>query len=260
MLSANSFAEELIGSFGGVSQRHYRPRDLVANPLSPKHVTLELLLASQSHLGPLTSLWNPANAQYIHGIRQGIHIISLDVTAAHLRRAANIIRGVTYAGGLVLFVGSRKGQDQCVIRAADLAGGCHLFERWIPGSITNSLQILKDCKVKYVNELDQEVEANDEQPSRVGKDLSPLIPMPIHHPLPIPFRQTMTGGWTPPLPFPNFTISSPSIPCMEWIVRIQQLTSFCSLRCVQMIAGVLGRAGEEGKVARLADAQAQTKR
>jgi len=126
-------------------------------------VSLELLLASQSHLGHATSLWHPGNAQYIFGIRDGIHIISLDVTAAHLRRAAKIVSAVVERGGLVLFVGTRAGQDRCVVKAAELAGGCHLFEKWIPGTITNGNQLLERCKVKVVDQYDREIPGYEEQ-------------------------------------------------------------------------------------------------
>ena len=135
----------------------------MTNPPRPSDVTLELLLASQSHLGHATSLWNPANSRYIFGIRDGIHIISLEATAAYLRRAAKVVTAVAERGGLILFAGTRSGQDRCVVKAAKLAGGCHLFERWIPGSITNGLQILGRCKLKVVDEFDNDMEGFDQQ-------------------------------------------------------------------------------------------------
>lgn len=63
----------------------------------------------------------------------------------------------------MLFVGTRDGQDRAVARAAELAKGYHLFERWIPGSITNGQQILGRCRTKVVNELDEEVKGFEEQ-------------------------------------------------------------------------------------------------
>ena len=115
-------------------------------------------MASQAHIGHSTSLWNPGNQRYIYGVRQGVHIISLEVTAAHLRRAAKVVEGVAYHGGLILFVGTRDGQDRCVVKAAQLSKGCHLFQRWIPGSITNGDQLLVRGRIKAVDELDQEIE------------------------------------------------------------------------------------------------------
>jgi small subunit ribosomal protein S2 len=160
---AKQTSESLIGGFGSNKSTTYKPNMLVNNPPSPSDITLELLLASQSHLGHATSLWNPANSQYIFGVRDGIHIISLDVTATHLRRAAKVVEAVTARGGLVLFAGTRPGQDRCVVKAAELSGGCHIFERWIPGSITNGLQILGKCQLKVIDEFDKEVPGFDDQ-------------------------------------------------------------------------------------------------
>jgi small subunit ribosomal protein S2 len=110
-------------------------------------------------MGAATSRWNPANAQYIFGIRDNTHIISLDATAAHLRRAAKVVTAVASRGGLILFVGTRAGQERAVVKAAELAGGYHLFERWVPGSLTNSTQILGRCRLKVVDEFDKEVKS-----------------------------------------------------------------------------------------------------
>jgi len=239
--------KKLLGSLGAEKAPHYEPHSLVTNPPSPSDVTLELLLASQSHLGHATSLWNPANAQYIFGIRDGVHIISLDVTASYLRRAAKVVSAVTERGGLVLFAGTRAGQDRCVVKAAELAGGCHLFERWIPGSITNGQQILGRCQVKVVDELDQEVPGFDEQ----------LID-----------RATLKPDLVVCLnPLENYVLlhecalnNIPTIGIIDtdanptWVTYAIPANDD-SLRCVQVIAGVLGRAGEEGKLRRLAFAK-----
>lgn len=115
-------------------------------------------------MGHSTSTWHPANARYIFGIREGIHIISLDATAAHLRRAAKIVSGTTERAGIVLFVGTRKGQRRCVVRAAELAGGCHVYDKWYGGTITNAQQILAGkARAKVVDEFDQEMPGFEKQ-------------------------------------------------------------------------------------------------
>lgn len=143
---------------GSDVHRRYLPEMLTVTPPRLEDVTLELLMASQTHMGHHTSRWNPANSRYIYGIRGGIHIISLEETAAHLRRAARVVEEVAYRGGLILFVGNRKGQMEVVTKAADLAGACHLFTRWIPGTITNRDQILSGEEIKIVDEKDEPLE------------------------------------------------------------------------------------------------------
>jgi small subunit ribosomal protein S2 len=154
---------EKIGPLGAKVNPTYQPYQLLHNPPSVSDVTLELLLASQAHLGHATSLWNPVNARYIFGIRDGIHIISLEQTAAHLRRAAKVVQGVAERAGIILFVGTRKYQPRTVVKAATMAGGCHLFSKWIPGSLTNGRLILGKAKLKVIDQLDRELEGFEEQ-------------------------------------------------------------------------------------------------
>ncbi|KAF2443970.1 ribosomal protein S2 [Karstenula rhodostoma CBS 690.94] len=236
-------SQALIGKLGSYITPHYQPHTLLSNPPSPADVTLELLLASEAHQGHATSLWNPANARYIHGIRQGVHIISLEATAAHLRRAAKVVQEVSRRGGLVLFVGTRDGQDRAVARASELAKGYHLFERWIPGSITNGQQILSKCRTKVVNGKDEEIPGFEEQ----------LMERPVLRPDLVVCMN----------PLENYVLlhecalnNIPTIGVIDtnadptWVTYPIPANDD-SLRCIQVIAGVLGRAGEAGQKQRL---------
>ncbi|KAI9852559.1 MAG: 37S ribosomal protein, mitochondrial [Thelocarpon superellum] len=224
---------------GSVLSRHYQPHTLISRPPSPKDITLELLLASQAHLGHSTSLWNPANQRYIFGVRQGIHIISLDVTAAHLRRAAKIVSAVCERAGLVLFVGTRAGQDRAVVNAAELAGGYHLFERWTPGGITNGQQILGHGKLKVVDHLGRDLPGYDDQ----------LVDYPALKPDLVVCLN----------PLENYVLlrecgqnNIPTIGIIDtdadptWVTYPIPANDD-SLRSVQVIAGILGKAGQEGQ-------------
>jgi len=119
-------------------------------------------MASQTHMGHHRSQWNPANARYVEGVRAGIHIIGLEQTAAHLRRAARVTEEVAYRGGLLLFVGTRKGHMDIVVRAAGLAGACHVFTKWSPGAITNHDLMLAKAGLHIVDENDQPVAGFEE--------------------------------------------------------------------------------------------------
>jgi small subunit ribosomal protein S2 len=207
-------------------------------------------MASQSHLGHSTSLWNPMNAKYIFGIRgeqDPIHIISLDVTASHLRRACKIVEGVASRGGLILFVGTRDGQARAVVKAAELAGGCHLFDKWTPGTLTNGQQILGRCKKKVLNELDREQHGFEPQlkyNAAVKPDLvvclNPLENYVLLHECGI--HNIPTIG----------VIDTDANP--TWVTYPIPANDD-SLRCVQVLAGALGRAGEAGQAKRLAEAR-----
>jgi ribosomal protein S2 len=228
---------------------HYKPHTLLTRPPSPQDITLELLIASQAHIGHATSLWNPANARYIFGIRgdtDPIHIIAPDQTASHLRRACKVVAGVAERGGLILFVGTRQGQARAVVRAAELAKGCHLFTKWIPGSITNGQQILGKCDKKVVNELDEEVPGFEDQlfdKPAVKPDLvvclNPLENYILLHECGL--NNIPTIG----------IIDTDANP--TWVTYPIPANDD-SLRAVQVIAGVLGRAAQQGQEIRLATA------
>ncbi|KAK7540506.1 mitochondrial 37S ribosomal protein uS2m [Phyllosticta citribraziliensis] len=247
---AKKHLKSVIANVGYDRQPFYQPHKLLTNPPRPSDVTLELLLASQAHIGHSTSVWNPANARYIFGVRQGIHIISLDVTAAHLRRAAKVVSEVTRRGGTVLFVGTRTGQDRSVVRAAQLAQGCHIFDKWIPGSLTNRHQLLNKCPTKLVNEFDQEVPGYEDQLTKMPAlmpDLVVTLNVRDHYIL----LKECGQNHIPTIGIVD-TDADPT-----WVTYPIPANDD-SLRCTNVIAGVLGRAGQEGHMRRAAAARQGT--
>ncbi|KAI8963461.1 hypothetical protein F5Y11DRAFT_356282 [Daldinia sp. FL1419] len=239
--------KSLIGRVGTKVQRTYRPGDVFLNPPGPKDVTLELLMASQAHMGHHASLWNPANARYIYGIRQGIHIISLEETAAHLRRAARVVEEVAYRGGLILFVGTRPGQTQIVTQAARLARACHLFTKWTPGSITNSEVILNGMPMQMLDEHDEPVDGFN----RHLTERRPLIPDLVVCLNPIENYVLLHEC---------ALVNVPTIGVIDTNAEPTWVTygipaNDDSLRCLAVIGSVLGRAGEAGHERRISDAK-----
>ncbi|KAI8633549.1 hypothetical protein F5Y19DRAFT_461913 [Xylariaceae sp. FL1651] len=232
-----------IGNLGTQVEALYRPGDLFLNPPGPEDVTLELLMASQAHMGHHTSRWNPANARYIHGIRQGIHIISLEQTAAHLRRASRVVEEVAYRGGLILFVGNRPGHMPIVTQAARLAGACHLFTKWIPGAITNSEVILSNMQMRMVDEHDEPIDGFKDHLN----DRRPLVPDLVVCLNPLENYTLLHECALTNVPTIGIidTNTEPS-----WVTYAIPANDD-SLRCLTVIGSVLGRAGGIGRDRRL---------
>ncbi|KAI5855301.1 ribosomal protein S2, flavodoxin-like domain-containing protein [Tricharina praecox] len=233
------------GMLGSTISPHYKPHRMVTSPPRPKDITLELLLASGAHLGHSTSLWNPANQRYIFGIRQGIHIISLEQTAAHLRRAAKVVEGVARNGGLVLFVGNRQGQDRAVVEAARMTGGCHLFGKWVPGTITNGTRIVGHGALVEKDFADR---ASPDGPLTGQDPLRPDLVVCLN-PLENYILLHECGLYGIPTIGVIDTDANPT-----WVTYPIPANDD-SLRCIQLIAGVLGRAGENGKNQRIRKTQ-----
>ncbi|CAG8353273.1 unnamed protein product [Penicillium salamii] len=226
----------------------YHPEDVLRNPPKPSQVTLELLLASGTHMGHSTSRWNPQNSRYIFGIREGVHMISLDQTAAYLRRAAKVVEEVAARGGLILFAGTRDGQKRAVVKAAELAKGYHIFERWIPGSLTNGQQILGHCETRVVNALDEEL-PDFKQDLADRPSLKPDLVVCLN-PLENAVLLHECGVNNVP------TIGIIDTDADPTRVTYPIPSNDDSLRATHLIAGVLGRAGEAGQLRRMKMAEA----
>ena len=239
----NQHIKQTTARLGSELDLHYEPQSLINNPPSVQDVSLELLMASQSHMGHSTSLWHPANSRYIFGVREGIHIISLDATAAHLRRAAKVVQSVAEYGGVILFAGTRPGQDRCVVRAAGLAGACHLFEKWVPGTITNGIQILGGCDMMVVDEFDKPVPGFEEQLRERG---------PLQPDLVVCLNTLENYIMLHECGMANIpTIGIVDTDTNPTWVTYPIPANDDSLRSVAVIAGVLGRAGAVGRERRL---------
>jgi small subunit ribosomal protein S2 len=98
---------------------------------------MKALLESGVHFGHRTNKWNPGMKQYIFTERNGIHIIDLQQTVKAINVAYNIIRDAVAAGGVVLFVGTKRQAQETVHDEAVRAGMPYVTERWLGGMLTN---------------------------------------------------------------------------------------------------------------------------
>lgn len=140
---------------GAKVENVYRPHNDIFHPPSVRQTTISTLLAAGCHLGHVTSLFRASNQPYMYGIRDGIHIIDLDQTLIHLRRAATVIEKISENGGLVLYVGTLPGQERSVQVAAERSNGYYVHSRWIPGTISNATQLSSTWQRHEVDMGDQ---------------------------------------------------------------------------------------------------------
>jgi small subunit ribosomal protein S2 len=204
-------------------------------------------MAAQAHLGHATALWNPMNSRWIFGIRQGIHIIGLEHTASHLRRACRVVEGVAERAGLILFVGTKRGHARIVVEAAKRAKSYHLFDRWRPGAITNRLSMLGGFDLQAVDPLDRPLDGFTEELLErppVTPDLVVCLNPKENYVL-----LHECGLATIPTIGVIDTDADPT-----WVTYPIPANDD-SLRCMQVIAGALSVAGETGKNRRLVKAQ-----
>lgn len=109
------------------------------------------LLEAGVHFGHQTRRWNPRMRRYIHGERDGIHIIDLIQTDRLLGTATDFCAEVASRGGTVLFVGTKKQARDSVKEWADRCGMPYVHQRWLGGLLTNYHTISK--RISRLHEL-----------------------------------------------------------------------------------------------------------
>ena len=100
-------------------------------------VSMKALLESGVHFGHRTNKWNPGMKPYIFTERNGIHIIDLQQTVKAITNAFNAIRDCVAAGGMVMFVGTKRQAQETVHDEAIRCGMPYVTERWLGGMLTN---------------------------------------------------------------------------------------------------------------------------
>jgi small subunit ribosomal protein S2 len=106
-------------------------------------VGLRELLEAGVHFGHQTRRWNPRMGRYIHGERDGIHIIDLLQTQGLLERAQEFGGELAGKGGTILLVGTKKQARDAVQEWAERAGMPFVNQRWLGGLLTNFSTISK---------------------------------------------------------------------------------------------------------------------
>ena len=106
-------------------------------------VGIKELLEAGVHFGHQTRRWNPRMRRFIHGEREGIHIIDLLQTEELLREATEFVTEVAAKGGVILFVGTKKQAKDVVREVSEQAGMPYVNQRWLGGLLTNYNTIRK---------------------------------------------------------------------------------------------------------------------
>ena len=114
-------------------------------------VGIKELLEAGVHFGHQTRRWNPRMRRYIHGERDGIHIIDLLQTEELLKQASDFAAELARKGGVVLFVGTKKQAQDSVAEWAEKCQMPFVNKRWLGGLLTN-FNTIKD-RIKRLHEL-----------------------------------------------------------------------------------------------------------
>lgn len=116
-------------------------------------ISMKQLLEAGVHFGHQAKKWNPKMKKYIYTVRNDIHIINLEDTAALSDKAYFFIRDMAAAGKTILFVGTKKQAQEAVAQDAQRCGMYYINSRWLGGTLTNFKTIRS--RIERLNKLNQ---------------------------------------------------------------------------------------------------------
>ncbi|MCK6418519.1 MAG: 30S ribosomal protein S2 [Alphaproteobacteria bacterium] len=99
--------------------------------------SMRQLLEAGVHFGHHARRWNPKMREYIFGVRNGVHIIDLQMTVPMLHTALKTARDIAANGGRILFVGTKRQAQAKIAEAAKRCGQYYVNQRWLGGMLTN---------------------------------------------------------------------------------------------------------------------------
>lgn len=116
-------------------------------------VTMKAMLDAGVHFGHQTQRWNPKMKPYVFTARGGIHIIDLQKSVEHAKRAADFVKDVAANGGKMIFVGTKKQAVEPIQEAAKRCGQYYVTKRWLGGMLTNFTTI--KASIDRLRKIDQ---------------------------------------------------------------------------------------------------------
>lgn len=145
-----------LGNLGSNLTDIYLPKDDIRKPQHLEETSISTLMAAGCHLGHAKSQWRPSTQPFIYGEYNGIHLIDLNETLTSLKKASRVIKGVSEKGGVILYVGTSKSQEQhlALEAAAKRSQGYYISKRWIPGTITNFVEVTRQLSGELRHETD----------------------------------------------------------------------------------------------------------
>lgn len=108
--------------------------------------TLQQLLEAGVHFGHQVRRGHPRMGEYIYGVREGVHVINLELTEEMLIKAAEYAKSLGKTGKTILFVGTKKQAQPIIKELAEKIGAPYINYRWIGGLLTNFEEIRRNIK------------------------------------------------------------------------------------------------------------------
>jgi small subunit ribosomal protein S2 len=122
-----------------------------------KTPSMQELLEAGVHFGHQVRRGHPRMKDFIHGSRDGVHIIDLAKTEDKLKEAVEAAYNFGKNGKVLLLVGTKKQSREIVETLGKEAQTHYITSHWIGGLLTNFEEVRKN--LKKLNDLKEEEKA-----------------------------------------------------------------------------------------------------
>ncbi|MBM3231171.1 30S ribosomal protein S2 [Candidatus Peregrinibacteria bacterium] len=99
--------------------------------------TQKELVQAACHFGHPKNRWNPKMAQYLYGVRKGIHVFDVEKTEDGLKRVCDTLSKMQKEGKSILFVSTKQQSTPFIEMFHASLSQPIVTKKWIPGLLTN---------------------------------------------------------------------------------------------------------------------------
>ena len=118
-------------------------------------VKMRELLECGVHFGHQTRRWSPKMKPYIFTARNDIHVIDLQKTSKLIGDAYQFVLNLVTQNKKILFVGTKKQAQESILEEAQKCNMPYVNQRWLGGTLTNSITLRKSIHKMNAYEEDQ---------------------------------------------------------------------------------------------------------
>lgn len=139
---------------------------------------VKIMFANAVHIGHRAHKWNPRMKKFIHGEKNGIHIIDLEQTVKYLAKALEFLTKLASEGKIILFVSTKPQSIKLLEETAKDCRMPYVVGKWIPGLLTNFATL--KSRIKYLSDLKEQKVSGEfskytkKEASKLGKVIDKL--------------------------------------------------------------------------------------
>lgn len=108
--------------------------------------SMQQLLEAGVHFGHQVRRGHPKMGEYIYGVREGVHIVNLELSEKKLKEAAEYVFKLGEQGKVILFIGTKKQAQPIIRECATKLEAPYMDFRWIGGLLTNFDEVRRNVK------------------------------------------------------------------------------------------------------------------